>query len=100
MKKFQQKLEEMASIGKIKGLEIQVYTDHNPPHFHVVKKDEYEIKISIKGLKILKYSWQKDNKKISSKELKALENWLTKDNTKNKKMTNKEAIQFAWKILN
>ena len=42
-----QKLIEMALVGKTKGLEIRVYTDHEPMHFHLIKKDKYGARIKI-----------------------------------------------------
>ena len=35
------KLTEMAYIDTVKGMKIEVYTDRDPPHFHVTKKDEW-----------------------------------------------------------
>lgn len=44
-----QPLFEIAKVGEIDDLIIQVYTDHNPPHFHVIKrmllKLEYLLKL-------------------------------------------------------
>ena len=97
-KKF--KLEEMAHAGNVGQLSIDVYTDHNPPHFHVTKKDEFEVKISIKNFKIIDYKWQKNNKEISSKELKDLIKWIHTPYHKNKKVTNLEAIQMFWDSMN
>lgn len=91
---------EIASIGIIKDLKIEVYTDHSPIHFHVTKKDSYEVRIDFKTLKILSYKWQKNGKEISSLDIKKLEIWLSQKNLKNNKMTNREAILFAWKLLN
>lgn len=45
----------MPTIAKIDGIKIQVFADHNPPHFHVVFA-EYEILISIPGLEVLQGS--------------------------------------------
>lgn len=53
MKKYKSQLTEMAQIGKIKDLIIQVYTDHNPPHFHIIKKGEFEVKIAINDMERL-----------------------------------------------
>jgi hypothetical protein len=101
LKKYQeQKLIEMAQIGRIKDLIVRVYTDHVPPHFHVLKKDEFEVRILIKTLEVLNYVWQKKNKEISSKELKLIRKWLEEPNHKNHKISNDEAIEFAWGIIN
>lgn len=104
MKKYQniQKKEiliEMATMGRIKDIVIRVYTDHNPPHFHVIKKDEYDVRITIKNQKILSYEWQKDGIEMSAKEYKNLLDWLDQPNKKNKKISNLEAISIVWNAL-
>jgi len=91
---------EMASIGIIKDLKIEVYTDHAPVHFHITKKDCYEVRIDFKTLEVISYKWQKNGKEISSSDIKQLKTWLNLKNLKNEKMTNNEAILFAWKLLN
>jgi hypothetical protein len=100
MKRYKHQLQEMAQIGKINDLVVQVYNDHNPIHFHVIKKDKYEVRISIKSLKIIRYVWQKDNEKITTKEYNKILKWLELPNKKNTKLTNYEAINFAWNIMN
>jgi hypothetical protein len=95
-----EKLIEMALIGKPNGLIVQVYTDHNPPHFHVVKKDNYEVCISIKNQKILVYKSHKDGKEMSSSEYKVIINWLSSKNKDEKNITNLQAIKLVWKSLN
>lgn len=109
MKKFNKYLEdvsnktqlfEMAHIGDIDELSINVYSDHGIPHFHVLKKDNFELKISINDLKIIDYKWQKNNKKISSSELKKLIQWLNSPYIKNKKITNLEIIEISWNTMN
>lgn len=94
------KLIEMANIGTINDLTVQVYTDHLPKHFHVVKKDKFEVRLSIKDLSILSYKWQKNNSEITAKEIDKIKEWLDKANSKDKSLTNKKAILFAWKIMN
>lgn len=91
---------EMAHIGEVDEMRIDVYTDHQPPHFHVLKKDNFELQMTIKGLKILDYRWQKNSKKISSSELKNLMKWLDSPYSKNKKISNLETIEISWNILN
>jgi hypothetical protein len=100
MKKYKSQLQEMAFIGKDKDLIVQVYSDHNPPHFHVTKKDEYEVKLTIKNLKIIGYVWQKDNTEISSSELKRLLKWLQQPYVKNKDITNEAVIKISWETMN
>ena len=91
-----EKLIEMVFVGKDKDLSIQVYTDHNPPHFHVVKKDAYEVKITIKNFKILGYVWQKDNKEMNSSEMKRLLKWLQQSHMKDKEISNERVIKLLW----
>jgi hypothetical protein len=91
---------EMATIDKIKDFVVTVYTDHEPAHFHVTKKDCYEVRLSISNLKILSYKWQNDGEEVSSKDLKTIRMWLSEKNKKQKTMTNKEAVKFTWDILN
>jgi hypothetical protein len=43
----EQKLIEMALVGKTRGFEIRVLTSQEPMHFHLVKKDKYEARIKI-----------------------------------------------------
>ena len=94
-----QPLFEMAKVGEIDDLIIQVYTDHNPPHFHVIKKDAFEVRISIKTVDIINYKWQKGNKEISTSELKKISKWL-KSNYKNKQITNRDAVEMFWDGMN
>jgi hypothetical protein len=95
-----EKLIEMALVGVINNLQVQVYTDYNPPHFHLLKKDEYEARILIKGQKIIDYKFQKNNKEVSSDEFKKLKSWLCNKNKKEKKISNLDAVIFSWNLLN
>ena len=97
---YKKRFVEMAKVGSIKGLDIQVYTDHKPEHFHIIKKDCFELKVNIKTLSFIEYKWQKSGNEISSLEWKAVLNWLNKINVKNKKLTNYESIKFLWKSMN
>jgi len=95
-----QRFFEMATIDRIDDMIITVYTDHLPKHFHVIKKDQYEARLDLNTLKILSYKWQNDDKKISSKDLKKINQWLKIKNKKQKNISNKQAIEFAWDIMN
>ena len=95
-----EKLIEMATIGTVGQMKIIVWTDHNPPHFHVEKKDEYEVRISIETLKIIDYKYQKNNKTMSSTESKNLLKWLNSPNKKYPAITNLVGIKFAWDSIN
>ncbi len=91
---------EMANIDTIDQLKINVYTDHLPIHYHVIKKDEFEVRIKLSDNSIMSYKWQKDSKEISSKEMKDLKKWLKKKNKDVKGINNKDAILFSWKTMN
>jgi len=98
--KDKQSLKEMAYVDTVNGNEIQVYTDHLPKHIHAVKPDEYEVRIGIPRGTVLDYKWQRQNKEISSKDLKAIKEWLLKPYKKNKNITNLEYIRLLWGSLN
>ena len=104
-----QKLIEMALVGKTRGLEIQVYTDHEPMHFHLVKKDKYEARIkiprelpsAISELEILNYKFQKSEKDIiTNQDLKLLQSWMGERNKNSPEITNFQATCFLWDSLN
>jgi hypothetical protein len=99
MVKRYERLQEMAKVGIVNDLTIEVYTDHNPPHFHVTKKDKFEVRIDINTLEILSYKWQRSNAKLSSKDLDIIEKWL-KMKYKNKNITNKDIIEIFWDSMN
>jgi len=90
----------MALIGTVGQMRIVVWTDHDQPHFHVEKKDEYEARVSIKDIEIIDYKWQRAGKEMSSTELKILKKWLDELSKKNNKVTNLEIIKIIWDALN
>ena len=104
-----QKLIEMALVGKTKGLEIQIYTDHEPMHFHLVKKDKYQARIKIpkelpseiSELEIMNYKFQKSDKDIiTNQDLKLLQSWMGERNKNRPEITNFQATCFLWDSLN
>ncbi len=95
-----QPLKEMATVGTMDDFTILVYNDHNPPHFHLLKNGEFEAKINIETLEVFAYKFQKNGKTVSGSDLRKLKRWLEEKNLRNSKITNKEAIQFSWEILN
>lgn len=95
-----QRFFEMATIDKIEDMTISVYTDYLPKHFHVIKKDQFEVRLSINTLKVMSYKWQIDGKEITSKDLKKIQQWIKDKNRKQKNISNKQAIEFAWDIMN
>jgi len=93
-------LKEMALIGTVGQMKVIIWTDHNPPHFHVEKKDEYEARLSIDTIEIIDYKWQKSGKEMTSSELKTIKKWLNEPSKKNNKVTNLERIKIVWDALN
>lgn len=93
------KLTEMAKVGTIGDLSIQVYTDHEPIHFHLIKTDKYEARIDVRSLKVLSYKWQKDGATLSSNDIKKVNKWLDKP-FKNSNITNRKMIKIFWNSMN
>ena len=100
MKERYQKFFEMATVGRFEDFNVQVYTDHEPIHFHILKKDQYEVRMQLSPLKVLSYKWQKDGKEVTGSDMKKIKKWLQDTSKKDKRMSNKDAIKFAWSILN
>ncbi|MER9304117.1 DUF4160 domain-containing protein [Mesorhizobium sp. M0293] len=50
----------MPTIATFDGIKIQVFADHNPPHFHAVKA-EFEVLISIGSWEILQGSMRRSD---------------------------------------
>ncbi len=104
-----EKLIEIALVGKTKGLEIQVYTAHEPMHFHLVKKAKYEVCIKIpkelpteiSELEIMNYKFQKSEKdKVTNQDLKSLLLFLKEKSKLNQDLSNFKMIHTLWKALN
>ncbi len=104
-----QKLIEMALVGKTKGLEIRVYTNHESMNFNLIKKDKYEARIKIpkelpsefSELELLNYKFQKSEKDIVTKQdLKLLQSWMGERNKNRPEITNFQATSFLWDSLN
>ncbi len=104
-----QKLIEIGLVGKTKDLEIRVYTDIEPMHFHLVKKDKYEARIKIpkelpsviSELEIMNYKFQKSEKVVvTDQDLKALLLFLKEKSKINEESSNFKMIHAFWKALN
>jgi hypothetical protein len=55
----------MPTIGTVDGVKVQVFADHNPPHFHAVI-GEFEVLVSISTFEVLQGSMRrKDLEKVS-----------------------------------
>lgn len=105
----EQKLIEMALVGKTKDLEIRVYTDIEPMHFHLVKKDKYEARIKIpkelpsviSELEIINYKFQKSEKVVvTDQDLRTLLLFLKEKSKINDDSNNFKMMQALWKALN
>ena len=100
-KLVKQALNEMAKIGTIGGLKITINSnDHGQPHFYYGK---YKILIPQKMPKTideLKNCVDKSqSSQINGAELQDLLSFLKERNVKKRKLTNLEAIDYAWSIL-
>lgn len=58
------------------------------------------MRLDINTLEIISYKWQIDNKEMSSKDIKKIQQWIKSKNRKQKNISNKQAIEFAWDIMN
>lgn len=89
---------EIRDIGKIGQLEINVQSGGDPPHFHVIKRDFYDIKIKISNMEILGYEWQINNAEISGVELVELKEWLL-EKYNSSSLSNSGYIKFIWMCI-
>jgi hypothetical protein len=105
----EQKMIEIALVGKTRGLEIQVHTSQEPMHFHLVKKDKYEARIkipkelpsTISELELLNYKFQKSDKDIvTNQDLRTLLLFLKEKSKINDDSNNFKMMQALWKALN
>ncbi|RUU11255.1 DUF4160 domain-containing protein [Mesorhizobium sp. USDA-HM6] len=48
----------MPTIAVVDGIKIQVFADHNPPHFHAVKA-EHEVLIAIGSWRVIEGSMRR-----------------------------------------
>ena len=100
-----ERIVEMAKVGRVGQLLIEVFTDHNPPHFHVIKKGQYNVRILIpnsvnESLVVLSYKWQKSGKEILSLELSSISDWLAMPHHKAKTNSNLVQIEVFWDSMN
>jgi hypothetical protein len=96
--KKKQKLVEMASAVRFGQFEIQVYNDHAPMHFHLIKKDCYEARINVKTLELLDYKWKKNKCEMTQTDREYMEAVLKQ---KYKKGQNyRQRIIELWNDLN
>ena len=93
-------IKEMARIGVFGQYKVEVYEDHNPPHFHFTKKDCFEVTMTIEDLDIVHYKWQKDKKGITRKDIDKLVEFLESPSIRTPKMTNYERLWDFWESMN
>ncbi len=80
------KLERRAQVEYLPKIgTLNVYKDHNPPHFHL-KTEKYDLVVSIDNCELIKGA-------LSSKQKKGLEDWFFNHN-------GKEKIIFFWNRFN
>ena len=74
-------IERRAAVGTVQKLgKIEVYSDHNPPHFHITGKN-IDYKFTIENLDQIK------GDSINSKQMKDLKKWYFEKNGKEKLIT-------------
>lgn len=107
--KYLETIIEMATIGTHKGYKITVHTEpllqksyhiswNNRENEIAVKYPEHTI-LEIKRLNKSKYKLKK-GEKLPSYIQKVIDEFLLLKNSKNKKLRNDAALDFAWDILN
>lgn len=83
-------------VGKTK---IYVYSGEGTiPHFHIISNDGFECCICI--YEALYFNHGSKQSRLNSKQRKILDDWMGDPSLTNSKLTNWEAIDFAWRIGN
>jgi hypothetical protein len=104
-----QPLVEMATIGLYVGYKFMVYTEPlKNPSFHVRFKNDFELVLQIRDLKILEIKFNNTHNKFKKNDLPPgdiltdIKTFLGLQNTKGTdvSLTNTQAIWFAWSIIN
>ena len=73
--------------------------DHNPPHFHVITADGWDIVIEIETGNIIKTKHTGKDSKIFKYIQKNINNWLDDKSVLYNKITNRENAINIWKSL-
>ena len=98
---------EMARVGDSGPYSFWVYTEKLlNPSFHMKHKADFEIVLQMKDLKILeikhnesKFTFEK-NQLPPREILDVVNDFLSQNNKKDSERTNRQALSFAWKLLN
>ena len=102
-----QLLVEMARIGDHGQYSFWVYSEPLlNPSFHLKHKTDFEIVLQMKDLKILEIKSNQSRFRFKKGELppkeilSMVQSFLVADNSKRPELTNADALDFAWKIIN
>lgn len=95
----------MAEVARFNNIKLIIWSnDHNPAHFHAVKKDEYNvnIEIPINGIKSYKdlNILPKGKGSIPRKDLEMISEWIKNKHAidPSTKVTGLAQLRFAWNI--
>lgn len=98
---------EMARIGDYGQYSFWVYSEPlKNPSFHLKHKTDFEIVLQIKDLKVLEIKSNQSRFKFKKGELPPSEilsmirSFFAEPNARRSELTNLDAIDFAWKIIN
>ncbi len=102
-----QPLLEMARLGDFESYSFWVYKEPlKNPSFHLRHKTDFEIVIQANGLTILEVKHNKSRFKFNKGDqppkaiLDIIEKFMAAMSSKDESRTNKQAFEFAWKLLN
>lgn len=100
-------LAEMARIGDYDSYSFWIYTEPlKNPSFHLRHKTDFEVVIQMKDLKVLEIKHNNSRLKFEKGKLPpkavkdVIDNFLLLKNSKDRTRTNKDAMNFAWLLLN
>lgn len=100
-------LVEMARLGDLGQYSFWVY--HEPldnPSFHVKHKTDFEIVLQSKDFTILEIKFNKSRHRFTKNELPptaildVVKQFMAQTSSKDPGRSNREAFEFAWKLLN
>lgn len=77
--------------------EINVYpSEHNPPHFHIISSDGWDISFNISDGEIYQVNHEGTNPTTYNYMEKKAPKWLLQRSTFIKNMTNQQVVQQLW----
>jgi hypothetical protein len=101
------KMEEMATVGKFDKYKVTVYHEPLMQKSYHLSWDEYEVVLNYPDNSILEIKKLPNNMSNLKKGdflpqsiMKDVEKFMKEKNKKQPTLTNKKALEFAWKLLN